>query len=191
MRNGEPLLGTSPLQNKEKVGGFAYVLLLIGVAVISIGATASLSLGAKISRREAELALFAVGTEYQQALRSYAGVPANSIDAVNTIQARGPRSLDELLKDPRSPSTRRHLRQIYADPLTGREQWGLVKNPAGLIVGVYSLAEGKPIKQTGFSATQASFEEAASYSGWVFGLPSAQLPINVRASTADQPTDAH
>lgn len=190
MRNGELSLRISPLQNTRNSGGFAYVLLLIGIAVISISATASLSLGAKISRRDAEQALLSIGAEFEQALRGYAGVPANTISAVNTINARGPRTLDELLKDPRSPSTRRHLRQIYADPLTGRDQWGLVRDPAGFIVGVYSLADGKPIKQTGFDPIQANFEEAQSYSAWVFGLPTAQAQTNVRTSMKGQEVKA-
>jgi type II secretory pathway pseudopilin PulG len=158
--------------------GFAYVLLLIAISVIGIVATASLSLGNQIARSEAEQHLLAVGTEFEQAIRAYAAVPVNATNAVN---ARGPRDLEELLKDPRSASPRRHLRQIYADPLTGKDTWGMLKDSSGFIVGVYSLADGKPIKQTTFPVQQASFEGADSYAGWVFGLPNAQHPINKRS----------
>jgi type II secretory pathway pseudopilin PulG len=158
--------------------GFAYVLLLIAISVIGIVASASLSLGSRIARRDAEQHLLTIGAEFEQAIRAYAAVPANVTASVN---ARGPRSLEDLLKDPRSARTRRYLRQIYADPLTGKDSWGVVKDPAGFIIGVYSLAEGQPMKQTGFEPTQAHFEEAQSYADWVFGLPNAQLAARVRA----------
>ena len=158
--------------------GFAYVLLLIVISVIGMVASASLSLGSQITRRDAEQHLLAIGTEFEQAIRAYAALPANATGAVN---ARGPRTLEDLLKDPRSASPRRYLRQIYADPLTGKDTWGLVKDPAGFIVGVYSLADGKPIKQTGFAVQQVGFEDAETYAAWVFGLPNSQLPINVRS----------
>jgi type II secretory pathway pseudopilin PulG len=149
--------------------GFAYVMLLAAIALISIAASSSLSLGATMARRDAERQLLAVGLEFQQALRSYAGVPPG---ATLPTAARGPRSLEELLKDPRVPGTRRHLRQIYADPLTGRTQWGLVKDAEGYILGIYSLADGKPNQRHGFES-QLSLNDAENYSQWVFGLPPA------------------
>jgi type II secretory pathway pseudopilin PulG len=149
--------------------GFAYALLLIVIAVIGIVAGNSLSLGSLVSRRDAEQNLQAIGGEFEAALRSYAGIGA----ALNARNARGPRALEDLLKDPRSTSIRRHLRQVYADPLTGKAEWGLVKDSAGFIVGVYSLADGQPIKRSSFDARQAHFEEAQAYSAWIFGLPEA------------------
>ncbi len=162
----------------RRYDGFAYVLLLITVSVISILASASVSLGSQIARRDAEHHLLSIGAEFEQALRAYAAVPAGAMAAAN---ARGPRNLEELLKDPRSASTRRFLRQVYADPLTGQDAWGTVKDSSGFIVGIYSLADGKPIKKTGFPIQQASFEDADTYSAWVFGLPNAQLPTNIRS----------
>jgi type II secretory pathway pseudopilin PulG len=157
---------TQPSTTQE---GFAYVLLLIAVAVIGIVAGNSLSLGSLVSRHHAEQSLLAIGGEYEAALRSYSGIGA----ALNAPNSRGPRSLEDLLKDPRSPSIRRHLRQVYADPLTGKEEWGLVKDSAGFIVGIYSMAEGQPIKRSGFEARQAHFEDAPNYRAWIFGLPEA------------------
>lgn len=178
--------------------GFAYVLLLVSVAVLSVSATATLRLGAQMGRRDAEQALLFVGSEFERALRSYAGLPVTAVANVNPTNthqdnalqapvsqappfapvppfATGPRTLEELLQDPRTPGVRRHLRKIYADPLTGRPSWGLVKDPAGYIIGVYSLAEGQPIQQTGFGPQRPGFESASSYSAWVFGLPVAHI----------------
>jgi type II secretory pathway pseudopilin PulG len=146
--------------------GFAYLLLLVAVALIGLAAAAAVNLGATMARRDAELQLLAVGAEFRQALHGYAGVPVGTASTA----ARGPRSLEDLLKDPRVPGLRRHLRQVYADPMTGRNEWGLMRDGQGFITGVYSLADGKPIKQSGFDPGWAAFEGSPGYADWVFGL---------------------
>lgn len=151
--------------------GFAYLLLLIALAVIGVSSAAAVSLGAAMTRRDAERELLAIGGEFQRALDSYAGVPSGALAPPG---ARGPRELEDLLRDPRQPGVRRHLRQVYADPLTGKEEWGLVRDSEGTIVGVYSLAEGRPIQRTGWPPEWAGFEEQESYAGWVFGLRTAR-----------------
>jgi type II secretory pathway pseudopilin PulG len=148
--------------------GFIYVALLLSIALVGLAASASLSLGAAITRRDAEKNLLTLGLEFQQALRSYAGIPFN---AITPVQGRGPRVLEELLRDPRVPGITRHLRQLYADPLTGRNDWGLVKDTEGYILGVYSTAGGRPIQRTGFETPLANFDDAETYTQWVFGLP--------------------
>jgi type II secretory pathway pseudopilin PulG len=150
--------------------GFAYVLLLLAVALISIAATAAVTLGATMARRDAERELLAIGAEFQQALRSYTGVP---VAAAAATVGQGPRTLEDLLKDPRVPGIRRHLRQLYADPLTGKSEWGLILDAQGRIAGVHSLAQGKPIRRTGFEPQFAALENAETYGQWVFGLPAA------------------
>jgi type II secretory pathway pseudopilin PulG len=178
MQTGDVLHPQHQAAVRTRTAGFAYVLLLIAIGVIGVVAAATLHMGSQIARRDAEQSLLTIGMEFQQALRSYAAVP---VGATAPAIARGPQTLEELLKDSRVPFTRRYLRQIYADPLTGRDTWGLVKDPAGFILGIYSLADGKPIKQTGFELTQASFEESGGYATWVFGLPNAQLKNNNRS----------
>lgn len=145
--------------------GFAYLVLLLAIALLGLTASASISLGAAMARRDAERQLLAMGLEFQQALRSYSGISAAA------PSGRGPRTLEDLLKDPRVPGTRRHLRQVYVDPLTGRAEWGLLRDPQGHIVGVHSLAMGKPLQRTGFEPLLANFEQAESYEQWIFGLP--------------------
>lgn len=153
--------------------GFSYVFLLIVIAVLGIFASGALQLGVQISRRDAEHALLAAGGEFERALYSYSGTSIANQNS-NASIAKGPRTLNELLKDPRSAGILRHLRRVYADPLTGLDNWGIVRDPAGFILGVYSQAPGQPIKQAAFEISQSSFENAAAYSQWIFGLPSAQ-----------------
>jgi type II secretory pathway pseudopilin PulG len=144
--------------------GFTYILLLLAIAIVGVVASSALSVGSAIGRRNAEQELLAIGLEFQQALRSYA-----SVSGGGTV--RGPRSLEELLKDARLPGVRRHLRQVYADPLSGRAEWGLVLDGQGFIVGVHSLSPGTPIQRHGFPPVLVGFEEAETYQQWVFGLP--------------------
>jgi len=149
--------------------GLALLLVLVAVAVIGLISASALQAGSQVSRRDAEEELLHIGKSFQQAVLSY----------VNTTPgqaALGPRSLDELLRDPRVPGLRRHLRQIPNDPLTGRGEWGLLKSPDGQIIGIHSLAEGQPIKRTGFEPALARLTDARSYQDWIFGpsLPPAR-----------------
>lgn len=147
--------------------GFAYLLLLVLVAVIGIAGAAAVELGAGMARRDAEQQLLHVGAEFQRALHGYAGLPPEGLPATT---GRGPRTLEELLKDPRAAGTRRHLRKIHHDPLTGRAEWGIVRDSEGFIVGIHSLAPGRPLQRTGWPPRWAHFEEQESYAGWVFGF---------------------
>ena len=166
---------------RHRCGGYTYLLLLLAIAVIGMAASTALSVGATMTRRDAERELLAIGLEFQKALRSYAGTRTG---AAMSTSGNGPRSLEDLLKDPRAPSVRRHLRQIYADPLTGKAEWGLLKDAQGHIVGVHSLAEGRPIQRTEFPADLSNLQDAETYSQWVFALPAMRA-----AGTSPPPSD--
>jgi type II secretory pathway pseudopilin PulG len=166
----------------KKSNGFAYVMLLVMVAILGMFAAGSLQLGSQMSRQDAEQALMDVGGEIQRALYSYSGTATTAGGGkASENMAKGPRTLEELLRDSRTPSTKRHLRQIYADPMTGSTQWGIIKDPAGFILGIYSKSSERPIKQTNFDSVQTHFEDAESYSKWIFGLPSAQYIAKANA----------
>ena len=95
-------------------------------------------------------------------------------------KAQYPRTLDDLLKDPRQPSTQRYLRKLYPDPMTGKSEWGFVKGPDGGIGGVYSLSEDKPLKVAGFKLRDASLEGAQKYSDWKFTYSPAPPPASAQ-----------
>jgi type II secretory pathway pseudopilin PulG len=145
--------------------GFTYVGALILAGVLGITAAASAKLGAVVQRRNAELELLEIGEEFRAAFISYA-------DATPAGMQRTPPSLQELLRDTRYPTPQRHLRKIYVDPVSGRAEWGTVPAvPGPGIVGIYSLAEGKPIKIGNFDLMFQEFEGKASYRDWVFMPP--------------------
>lgn len=155
MRSGKTML------HRFQTGALA-LLPLLAVALIAGVSAHSVQLAEQVNRKSAEQHLLFIGGEFERALLAYAGAGGLA----------GPATLEELLRDTRQPALRRHLRQIYADPLTGKAEWGLLRDTAGRIVGVYSLAAGVPIQQTGFLVNQSHFSEADSYAKWVFGLPS-------------------
>ena len=84
-------------------------------------------------------------------------------------QKRAPSSLQDLLKDPRYPSARRHLRKLYVDPITGKDEWGTLVAPDGSgLIGVYSLSDAKPIKVDLFENGFQHLAGSMSYRDWVF-----------------------
>lgn len=145
--------------------GFTYIGTLVLVAILSVTAAATVRLGAVVQRRAAEQELLEIGDEFRNAFISYA-------NSTPLGMPRTPPSLQELLKDPRYPTPQRHLRKIYVDPISGQQTWGTVPAvPGPGIVGVYSMAEGKPIKIGNFDLPFDGFAGKASYHDWVFMPP--------------------
>ena len=151
MRNGK-----AP---RPRNAGFAYLSVLLLVMAIGIGVMEAASLWHTTRKREQEEELLFVGDQIRDAIAHYYGSGQGS---------RYPDSFDALLKDPRLSHTLRHLRRLYLDPLTGKDDWGIVKSPDGGIMGVYSQGRGKPLKQGGFDAGHEGFADKNSYKDWQF-----------------------
>jgi type II secretory pathway pseudopilin PulG len=135
--------------------------MLLAVTIIGLGLSATGELYSRSQLRERERELLFVGDQYRNAIAAYyLGTPGGA----HTY----PQALEDLLLDRRYPTVQRHLRRLYADPLTGKAEWGIVSAPQGGIMGVYSLAAGKPIKHRGFRDKDRSFEDAVSYADWKF-----------------------
>lgn len=141
--------------------GFTYLALMILVATLALATSATLTLGSIAQRREAEQRLLEVGAAYRKAIASY----LNSSPAGRRSY---PPALADLLKDPRYPGVRRHLRQLYPDPITGKAEWRLVPAPGGGIMGIHSLSDARAIKVAEFEAENQLFEGKVRYSEWVF-----------------------
>lgn len=138
--------------------GFTLVGLLIVAGAMGAGLAAYGQMYSHAAQREKEAELLFRGNQYRQAIESY-----------YRKEQTYPKSLRELLQDNRYPGTVRHLRRLYADPITGRPDWGLVRTPeGGGIMGVYSPSEEQPIKTGGFAAADHPFAEAKSYKDWQF-----------------------
>ena len=147
----------------SRQGGFTYLGLMILVAILALATSATLTLGSIAQRREAEQRLIEVGGAYRQAISSY-------VNSSPSGDRRYPASLADLLKDPRFPGIRRHLRQLYPDPITGRNDWGLVRAPGGGIMGIHSLSDAQPIKIAEFDDETQFLAGKERYSEWVFAV---------------------
>lgn len=161
----------------QRAAGFAYIALLIGIAVIGVGLAATGVQWVTAQKREKERQLLFVGGEFRRAIAQYAEKSSNPV-------TRYPLSLDDLLKDPRYPMTQRYLRKIYVDPMTGSRDWGLLKGPSGEIYGVFSQSEEVPLKVAGFAPADAQFEGRGKYSEWIFMSlrATAQNPIPIKTT---------
>jgi type II secretory pathway pseudopilin PulG len=143
--------------------GFAYLWVLLLVALLGVGLTVAVEVDTTASRRDRERELLAIGRQFQVAISRYHEAQGQSKNAY-------PASLEDLLQDPRFPGIRRHLRKVYVDPMTGKAEWGLVQ-VAGRIVGVHSLSADTPIKQDGFEPEQAGLRGKQTYAEWLFVYP--------------------
>jgi type II secretory pathway pseudopilin PulG len=140
--------------------GFTYVGLLLAVALAGVALAAAGTLWSTAAKRDREIELLFVGDQFRRAIDAYyEGTPGAK---------RFPQRLEDLVEDKRLPVTRRYLRRIYLDPMTGAPNWDLVRLPDGAIVGVRSRSEGKPLKTANFAPHDAAFANAATYRDWVF-----------------------
>jgi type II secretory pathway pseudopilin PulG len=142
--------------------GLTYIALLLAIALHGAVLAAAGSVWYIAQKREKERELLFIGDQFRRAIRAYAqGGPG--------LQGQLPKTLDDLLLDPRFPGVKRHLRKIFVDPVTWKKEWGLVKTPdANAIIGVYSLSEEAPLKMTNFQPADQAFEGAAKYADWKF-----------------------
>jgi type II secretory pathway pseudopilin PulG len=141
--------------------GFNLIGLMAILAVMGVTLMATGEVWYTAQQREKEKELLFIGNQFRLALDGYY---VHSPDRVRHY----PKQLEDLLKDPRYPSTQRYLRKIYRDPVSGSEQWGLVKGPDGEIYGIHSLSELPPLKKGDFSLADRSFEGKPKYADWVF-----------------------
>jgi len=142
----------------RRSGGFTYMSVLFLVAIMAGGLALTGDVWHTAGMREKEAELLFVGNQYRKAIERY---------YLSGPQRQYPRSLEDLLKDPRQPSTVRYLRKLYPDPITGKE-WVIVKAPDGGILGVHSVSEETPFKTANFKLRDRTFEGVQKYSEWKF-----------------------
>ena len=170
------------VKKKVRWEGFTYLTVLFMVAILAGGLALVGEVWQTSSVREKEAELLFVGHQYRKAIeRYYLAGP----------QRQYPRELEHLLKDPRLPGTQRHIRRLYADPVTG-EPFALVKAPDGGILGVYSPSEDKPLKTGGFKVRDAALEGKAMYAEWKFVHAVPVKPVAAKPKPGAQlPKGAH
>lgn len=182
----------------RRQAGFTYLGLIIFVTIIGLVGAATLKIGALLQRAAAEEELLDIGAAFSAALDSYAAATPQGASPY-------PPSLKELLKDPRVPGVRRHLRKIFVDPLTGKAEWGVVYLGDGTtgVVAVHSLSTARPLKIANFDSRFAGLDNADTISAWRFKArdpalgqgprqpqPAAPAPPTVQPAPAGVPAPA-
>lgn len=170
----------------RRARGYAYLFVLMTVALMGVGLSVAAEVYWVSARRDQEKELLFIGRQFRDAIGGY-------YEASPGGQRQYPDSLEVLLKDKRMPGTRRYLRKIYIDPLTGKAEWGVVR-VAGRIVGVHSLSREAVIKVGNFGLSEAAFEGKGKYTEWVFTYPQNLIikkvaPENIPSISAIQPPD--
>lgn len=144
-------------------GGFTYLGLIIFVTIIGLVGAATLKVGALLQRAAAEEELLEIGAAFSAALDSYAAATPPGATPY-------PPSLKELLKDPRSPGVRRHLRKLYVDPVTGKAEWGVEYLAGGEVgvVAIHSLSQAAPLKIGNFDSRFRGLDNKEKIAQWRF-----------------------
>ncbi len=139
--------------------GFTYMVVLAMCFVMGLGLASIGEMWQVAAQREKEKDLLFIGRQYRRALESYAAQSPGAPDL--------PRSLEELVEDKRFPTIKRHIRRVYADPMTGLPDWKLILQ-GDRILGIQSRSGGTPFKKTGFEANEDDFADAQTYAQWRF-----------------------
>ena len=100
--------------------GFTYLWLLIILGVLSVALAEAGPSWFRSAESERRIELEWAGRQYVRAIASYYESTPGPIK-------RYPRSLDDLLSDGRFATIKRHLRQLYPNPWSGRPDWNLIR----------------------------------------------------------------
>jgi type II secretory pathway pseudopilin PulG len=156
-------------QPRSAHGGFTYIGLLIAVVVLGIAMSAVGTVWRTQAQREREQELLSIGREFQAAIAAYYRAGGGGLN-------RFPQELNDLLEDKRGPEPKHYLRRLYADPMTGAQDWTILRTDMLGITGIASSSQAAPIKKAGFRAHEKAFEDATCYCDWKF----VYVPRNVR-----------
>jgi type II secretory pathway pseudopilin PulG len=145
--------------------GYALIGALIFLVIASLAVTLAVGRAQIDAQREREAELIFIGSAYRHAIADYFLHPP-----LGQAPSFPPR-LEDLVEDPRSLGKSRWLRKLYADPITGRNDW-VLDRAGGRIIGLHSASTRAPLRHAGFDAIDAAFSDAKTYQDWKFSAPS-------------------
>ena len=140
-----------------RAAGFTYIGLLIAVVVMGIALSAVGVVWRTQAQREREQQLLFIGRDFERAIASY-----------YKVGRQFPQEIEDLLDDKRGPLPAHQLRRLYNDPMTGAQDWSIIREGAMGITGIASISKDAPIKKDGFRNDEDAFKDATSYSDWQF-----------------------
>jgi len=150
-----------PRGARHHQGGFGWLFVLVALALASTAGAAVAQRWSDQIAREKEHQLLRIGDAYARALAEYRVSSPGS-------DKRYPPTLEQLVLDTRFVGIRRHLRTLYADPVTGQADWVLLRDARGDIVGLHSRSEQRPWARVPQRLDFTDLPAAARYADWVF-----------------------
>lgn len=154
---------------RARGNGVVLLALLIALTLIGISLMAAVDVWSLARQRAREKELLFVGDQYRRAIqRYYFGAPPGTPRVL-------PAKLEELLEDDRYPTPVHHIRRLYPDPMTGGEEWGVLRI-SNRISGIYSKSGKEPIKQANFAPDYQQLEGRKTYRDWLFAISNTGKP---------------
>ena len=150
-----------PAVNPASDAHGTYIAVLVALLMVSLATQGVMTYVSQQAQREREADLLRIGQAYVQAIGAYYEATPGSIK-------RWPAQLEDLLEDRRLVTTRRHLREIYPDPITRSTQWDLVMASDGGIAGVRSRSDIAPIRSGAMDLGVVKLGAASRYADWQF-----------------------
>ena len=134
--------------------GIVFPMLLASILVIGVATAGVAELWTTQIKREKEAELLFRLGEIRRGIIRY-----------RADHNRLPKELKDLLEDRTQLQTRRYLRRLYTDPMTGKADWDLklVADRTGAVSGiedVHSKSAGKPLKSlAGKTAENSTYKD--------------------------------
>ena len=170
--------GKTP-NSRARQRGFTYAMVLVAIVLVGLFAGLANLTTTRIVQADREAELLFRGQAYRNAIARY-----------HALAGRYPRTLQDLLQDPRL-AQRTHLRALYPDPMAEPAEraleggWRLLRARDGGIAGVASKSRQEPLKKAHFPPGLDKFEAARTYEEWLFEyalrLPGPIKPVSVAA----------
>jgi type II secretory pathway pseudopilin PulG len=137
--------------------GFTYIGLLIAIVILGVALSAVGVVWRTQAQRDREQELLFIGHDFERAIASY-----------YKAGHQFPQEIDDLLEDKRGPQPAHHLRRFYNDPMTGAQDWSIIRVGVLGITGIASSSKIAPIKKDGFNKDEDAFKDATTYADWQF-----------------------
>jgi type II secretory pathway pseudopilin PulG len=135
--------------------------VLAAMVVLALATQSVMTYVSQQDLREREADLLRIGQAYAQAIGAYYETSPGNLK-------RWPRTLEDLAEDKRFVGIRRHIREVYPDPMTRSANWGIVMSEDGGIAGVHSLSAAQPIRSASLELDTLSLPAASRYADWEF-----------------------
>jgi len=140
--------------------GFTFIGLLIIISISGIVLAAVGIVWQQDAQRNKEQELLFAGNAYREAINSYFESSPGGLKQY-------PLKLEDLIRDKRFPTVKRHIRALYHNPISKDHSWELIIE-LGRIKAVTTASTLKPIKKNGFPKQYEQFSNAKTYHDWVF-----------------------